>query len=136
MRVLDLLPLILSGGSFSRVSSNGGAHQYSVGYSKWTLCRSSQFPVFLSLFLVLCSANANCPVLPAFSALSLAQLHVVSPSLCQGLENLSRWEAGKSLVSPFCAPSLRDHCPLLSNVQCLVLGIFLLRLDFFIYKGE
>lgn len=91
--MLDLLPLTLLGGSFSIVSSNKGVHQYLIKYLKVALCRSPKFSPFSSLLLVLCPLNANCPVLPGFSARLFSSAPPGSSSPYHGLEILSRWEA-------------------------------------------
>lgn len=121
--MLDPFLLVLLGGSFSRVSS------VLSGMLERGPLQTFQLSVFLSLLLVPCSVNASCSVLPGFSAPpGSSSLHH------HGLEILSRWEAGESRVLPFCAPSLRDHCPPLSNVEGLGLGILLVGLHILIHK--
>ena len=107
--------------------------QYSVEFSKgWTLCISPEFSLCTSpefslfaalIYLVLCPENSSHTSLPdsKLCLLSTQGNHQSLPGypfLHHSQETLFvSWGSHQAYI--FCFSSVRDHCPLLSDIWCL-----------------
>lgn len=98
------------------VSSCAQSDQQSIKYLSWTLCRSPEWCLsYLVLYLWL--QLTHLPTFPAPSPLPGSVL--IPPSALQPGWFLQAvgWDACRAPLT--CFPFLRDHCPLLLDVQCL-----------------